>query len=415
MEEIKLNKPTEEVRDVLKHYLNNGHKFTDTPSTDPGLADYEVKFKKWSADAAGSIRRCFDPPAVAERFSKVPRRKGTWREAKVQTRYRNLIHAYEYQRDFIKELKGTLGIYESPKSDNPERQFMIRAIELSRNCKDESDRPSPKVGAVLVKQGKIIGEAYRGELRPGDHAEYTLLQKKLETEIVAGSTLYVTLEPCTKRGPNKTPCAERIIERKIKKVVFGCIDRNPNIRGEGELQLMDAGIEIGKFDSDLLPIIEELNRDFLRIHRTNKTRRTAVETMDPVEAGAVGPNGYEIGYTEKGDKVEWLPDEENPGKRYPMILRRNDKTILEAYDEFWDKVWWNRHQNWLSRIESGEEPQTEEQKALLKTAEEAAKRIEDKYGRENLGWDDFEWGMLQGRMSALSWVMGSEWEESLDT
>jgi pyrimidine deaminase RibD-like protein len=94
------------------------------------------------------------------------------------------------------QLKGTLGIYENPKSDNPERQFMIWAIELSPKCKDEPDRPAPKVGAVLVKQGKIIGEAYRGELRPGDHAEYTLLQKKLETEIVAGSTLYVTVEPC---------------------------------------------------------------------------------------------------------------------------------------------------------------------------------------------------------------------------
>ena len=45
---------------------------------------------------------------------------------------------------------------------------------------------------------------------------------------------------------------------------------------------MDAGIEIGKFDSDLLPIIEELNRDFLRLHRPNKTTRTAVETTDPV-------------------------------------------------------------------------------------------------------------------------------------
>lgn len=62
----------------------------------------------------------------------------------------------------------------------------------------------------------------------------------------------MTLEPCTKRSPNKTPCADRIIERKIKRVVFGCIDRNPNIRGEGEVRLMDANIEIGKFDSDLL-------------------------------------------------------------------------------------------------------------------------------------------------------------------
>lgn len=415
MDEKRLKQPADEIRSVLKHYLNNGHRFTNTPPTDPGLADYEIKFKKWSADAAASIQRCFDPPAIAERFLKVPRRKGRWRETKIQTRYGDLIHAYDHRRDYLKELKGTLGIYKSPKSINPEREFMLRAIELSRNCRDESDRPSPKVGAVLVNDGKIIGDAYRGELGPGDHAEYTLLHRKLPTAIVTGSTLYVTLEPCTRRSPDKIPCAERIIERKIKKVVFGCIDRNPNIRGEGELQLLDAGIEIGKFDSDLLPIIEELNRDFLRLHRTNKTKRTAVETTDPVEIGTIGPNGHEIGYTENGDKVEWLPDKENPGKRYPMILRRNDNAILEAYSEFWDKVWWNRHQNWLSRVENGEEPQTEEQKALLETAKQAAKQIENKYGRDNLSWDDFEWGMLQGRMSALSWVMGAEWEDSLDT
>ncbi len=289
---------------------------------------------------------------------------------------------------------------------------MRRAIELARNCVSEPEKISPKVGAVMARNGVILGEAYRGEIKPGEHAEYTLFERKLPSDTLAGATLFTTLEPCTSRNEPKIACAHRVIERRIGKVFIGTLDRNPDIRGRGEILLQDAGVQIARFDSDLIPILDELNRDFLRQYRSGPIQRTKAETQDPVEPETVGPNGFKIGYTENGDKVEWIVED---GEIWPLVLRRNDSDILEMYNELWEKVWYIRKLIYQEKMERGEVPYDDPNHSHLIKARERMKEIEEKYGVENLGWDDVEWGIIQGKLSALSWVMGSGWEGSLDT
>jgi pyrimidine deaminase RibD-like protein len=148
-----------------------------------------------------------------------------------------------------------------------ERSFMEMAIDQARKSISEDERAHPKVGAVVVKDRAVVATAFRGELGKGEHAEYTALERKLPSETLAGATVYATLEPCTTRNHPKMPCAQRLIERKVKRVVIGMLDPNPWICGKGERLLRDHGIEVERFPHELVMQLEEMNRAFVRAQR----------------------------------------------------------------------------------------------------------------------------------------------------
>src|SRR5579871_1285965 len=147
-----------------------------------------------------------------------------------------------------------------------ERDFIKMAIAEAAKSTAEDGRVHPKVGAVVVKNGEVLGVAHRGEF-PGNHAEFALLEKKLPDAALAGATLYTTLEPCTARSSSKVPCAERIKARKVGRVVIGMLDPNPDIKGSGWSFLRDVNINVEMFPGDLISEVEEQNRDFTRQFR----------------------------------------------------------------------------------------------------------------------------------------------------
>lgn len=149
--------------------------------------------------------------------------------------------------------------------------FMRRAVQEARKCEPEDDRVHPFVGAVLARDGKLIDTTYRGgKSQPGAHAEYLLLEhnNREHAEIIAGDTVYTTLEPCTTRNHPKKPCVEHLIARKVARVVIGMLDPNQAITGKGILRLREANIQVDLFPSDLMSELEDLNRHFISLHRT---------------------------------------------------------------------------------------------------------------------------------------------------
>ena len=120
-----------------------------------------------------------------------------------------------------------------------------RALELAERGRGRVEHTHPLVGAVVVREGEIVGEAwYAGLGTP--HAEVAALEQAGER--ARGATLYVTLEPCSHHG-RTPPCADAVAAAGIERVVAGSGDPNPKVDGRGFARLRDAGIEVEEVDS----------------------------------------------------------------------------------------------------------------------------------------------------------------------
>lgn len=144
------------------------------------------------------------------------------------------------------------------------KKYMKLALKLAKNGEGFVS-PNPLVGAVLVKNDKIIGQGYHKNFG-GNHAEVNAINMAENSrENIEGSTLYLTLEPCSHFGKTP-PCVDLIIENKIKKCIIGMIDPNPLVAGKGIDKLRKNGVEVevGVLEKECL----ELNRVFIKYMTT---------------------------------------------------------------------------------------------------------------------------------------------------
>jgi len=142
--------------------------------------------------------------------------------------------------------------------------FMRRCLQLARNGMQNA-KPNPMVGAVIVHDGRIIGEGYHVRCGEG-HAEVNAFASVSgeDERLLRESTIYVSLEPCSHYGKTP-PCADLIIKKGVRRVVVGCVDPFAKVQGRGIKKIQDAGIEVtvGVLEEEC----RELNRRFFTFHK----------------------------------------------------------------------------------------------------------------------------------------------------
>ena len=151
-----------------------------------------------------------------------------------------------------------------------DEKYMQRCIQLARNgiC---HTAPNPMVGAVIVRDGKIIGEGYHVCCGHG-HAEVNAIASVKDESLLKEATIYVSLEPCSHYGKTP-PCADLIIRKGIPRVVVGCVDPFSLVAGRGIQKLRDAGIEV------TVGVLEKECRELIRAFITFNVKKRPYITL----------------------------------------------------------------------------------------------------------------------------------------
>ncbi|NLF83736.1 MAG: bifunctional diaminohydroxyphosphoribosylaminopyrimidine deaminase/5-amino-6-(5-phosphoribosylamino)uracil reductase RibD [Candidatus Gastranaerophilales bacterium] len=168
------------------------------------------------------------------------------------------------------------------------QKYIKRCLELARNGEGKVS-PNPLVGAVVLdKDGNVVGEGWHAKYGEA-HAEVNALN--MAGEKVIGGTVYINLEPCSHWGKTP-PCADRVIESGVKRLVIGMTDPNPKVAGNGIKKVRDAGIEV--IEDVLNAECQKLNEIFIK-NITRKEPFIAIKTastMDGKIATATGKSKW---------------------------------------------------------------------------------------------------------------------------
>lgn len=196
-----------------------------------------------------------------------------------------------------------------------DKKYMQIAISLAANGKGGVN-PNPLVGAIIVKNGKIIARGWHEKYGEG-HAEVNAFKDAKEKNVnIEGATMYVTLEPCSHYGKTP-PCALAIINNKISRVVIGQIDPNPIVAGRGIKMLKDAkiSVECGLYEDEL----KYQNRVFLNYvqHKSPWVIMKTAMTLDGKIACSTGDS-------------RWVSGEES--RAYTHELRNELQAIMVGVD-----------------------------------------------------------------------------------